>query len=589
MLAFLMTVLLALPLICTTALASEGTGLKFTVNQKEEGYTYYLYQMFTGDVTVNPDYVEGTSSPDDKYIISNIKWGKSVPQATQEAMYGFYQLTGENRNAASFAEEMTKRASAGGNVFHDMMVEMARLNKVNGQSLEQGTLMAYDATAKNYSVSGLEPGYYFVMNTGVPNESASYSDYIIKIAGEDVTTEPKSSTVTAVKKVDDINQSTASIRTSNLDSSDANIGTVINYTLTSNLPGNFDAYKKAGAKPFRLVFEDDMSKGLTWYKEGSQADGYATIQFGVDGAEIPVNFAKVANGTKVTIDGKETELNSDYGVDGQLWKLDIADLLTFAENNAVDRSSLTANTIITIKYRAILNNNVVTTNSGNPNKYRVVFEANPNSPSESLSATEKDMNIVFTYKVTFNKIDEDNHALKGADFKLEKFVANSSGGTTLSLGGADVKGNWTDVTNLNTDTGFNPIKTASGDDSNNPTSFTFTGLDDGHYRLTETTVPVGYNKVKDLEFDITATHANDPEPRLTALNGTFTNWTDANNKDIELTASIPSASLTANIQNKRGIVLPASGGMGTTVLYVGGAVLVVGSVVALVIKRRVQE
>jgi len=586
MLAFLMAALLALPLICTTAFAEGEETFTFTVNEETEGFTYVLYQMFTGDVTDNPGYEEDTSDPNEKYIISNIKWGNAVPESTQAAMYDFYELEGKDRTASAFAERMAEKAADGENVFHDMMVEMARLQKTNGASLENGKTMEYSEEDENYSVSGLAPGYYLVRNTGVPNESYAYSDYIIKILGEDVEADPKASEVTAVKKVDDINQSTASIRTTNLDSSDANIGTIINYTLTSNLPGNFEAYKQEDAKAFRLIFEDDMSRGLTWYKDTGQEDGYATIQFGT-GTEIPVNFVVVPADRTAVIDGETKPIESEWKNDGgKLWMLDIENLVKWAKDNGVEED-IVANAPITIRYRAILNTYAVTTNSGNPNKYRVIFDANPNTPEEKMSATEKDTNIVFTYKTIFNKVDEYGDALPGADFRLEKFVVNASGSTTITIDDKNYTGNWVDVTALNSDTGVNPYRTINNtaDDS---TEFTFTGLHDGHYRLVETTTPEGYNSIDPLEFDIAATHKDGDVPTLESLSGVFTNLTDDNDEPVELTANIPSASLTANIQNKQGIVLPASGGMGTTMLHVIGALLVTGSVVALVVKRRAQ-
>ena len=48
-------------------------------------------------------------------------------------------------------------------------------------------------------------------------------------------------------------------------------------------------------------------------------------------------------------------------------------------------------------------------------------------------------------------------------------------------------------------------------------------------------------------------------------------------------------SSTANVANQAGAVLPSTGGMGTTVFYVLGAVLVVGAGVLLVTKKRMSQ
>ena len=47
--------------------------------------------------------------------------------------------------------------------------------------------------------------------------------------------------------------------------------------------------------------------------------------------------------------------------------------------------------------------------------------------------------------------------------------------------------------------------------------------------------------------------------------------------------------VTATVTNKTGAVLPSTGGMGTTIFYVLGAVLVVGAGVLLVTKKRMSQ
>ena len=85
----------------------------------------------------------------------------------------------------------------------------------------------------------------------------------------------------------------------------------------------------------------------------------------------------------------------------------------------------------------------------------------------------------------------------------------------------------------------------------------FTGLANGTYTLVEKTVPAGYNKAADQNFTV-AEH----------------DYTATNLKQ------------TAKAINTAGSVLPSTGGIGTTIFYIIGAILVIGAGVVLLTRRR---
>ena len=178
----------------------------------------------------------------------------------------------------------------------------------------------------------------------------------------------------------------------------------------------------------------------------------------------------------------------------------------------------------------------------------------------NLTTTPDDTNIVFTYKTVFNKVDSSKNKVEGADFKLEK----------------KVNGEWVDVTNLGS--GENkPTKTLTGGNV-----FTFSGLDDGDYKLTETVTPATYNTIEPIEFTITADHQIESDnPALTSLTGT-------DGHEFTMTSDVTAGSLTADVINEKGSTLPSTGGMGTTLFYVLGAVLVLGAGVVLISRRRME-
>ncbi len=112
---------------------------------------------------------------------------------------------------------------------------------------------------------------------------------------------------------------------------------------------------------------------------------------------------------------------------------------------------------------------------------------------------------------------------------------------------------------------------ANGGDSKN--TFNVKGLAEGWYRLTETKTPDGYNTMAALEIQIVP-NTND-KGELT--DGCTYNYGEVIKSDV------------VKVVNNKGTTLPSTGGMGTTILYIVGAVLVIGAGVVLFTKRRMSN
>ena len=396
---------------------------------------------------------------------------------------------------------------------------------------------ANTVTDGKYVISGLAAGYYLVKDQdgSLTGDNDSYTEYIIQVVGN-VTATPKSDVPEVQKKVKDINDSTDTTKTDWQDSADYDIGDSIPFQLKATLADNVSSYTT-----YKVVFHDTLSKGLTYN-----------------------------NDAKVYIDGTETNgftVTATVNADG----------ITTLTVSCDDVKALGAgnSSVITVEYTAKLNENAVLGSAGNPNEVYLEYSNNPNKSengNNETGETPKDVVIVFTYKTIINKVDSENAPLTGAAFKLEKLIKGKDGAA----------GTWTTAKEFTVD--------------ETTTSFTFSGLDDGQYKLTETKTPAGYNTIDPIYFVIEATHDETADaPTLKTLNAYLT---DANgNKQTEMkdgesvnidlgTVDLTAGSITTTVVNKSGSELPSTGGIGTTIFYVLGSILVIGAAVLLVTKKR---
>ena len=215
--------------------------------------------------------------------------------------------------------------------------------------------------------------------------------------------------------------------------------------------------------------------------------------------------------------------------------------------------TLKANNQIVISYTATLNEKAVIAGEGNPNTSKVSYGDSSNTKYTPDSRTKTYTWDVDVFKYTMN--GETEKALADAKFTLSK---NSDGSNPIALvsEGNNVyrvakTGETGTVTEITTD--------ATG-------KFTIKGLDADTYYLTETAAPAGYNKLAG------------PVTIVIGENGVVNGTTEA-----------PQGVDEVKVLNQSGTELPSTGGIGTTIFYIVGAVLVLGASVLLVTKRRMNN
>ena len=378
-------------------------------------------------------------------------------------------------------------------------------------------------------------GYYLIKDKdGSVSENDSYTLYIVKVVGN-VTIAPKSDVPEFEKKVQDINDSTDTVSDWQ-DTADHDIGDEVNFLLKGTVADNYDNYDT-----YKFIFHDQESAGLTFQS--------SSVVVKVDGTVIDSSYYSVV--TSELSDGCTFEIRFD-----DLKKIE------GAEGNKL----VHAGSVITVEYQSELNENAVIGSAGNPNTAHLEFSNNPNDEQGGETGTTPDDTvIVFTFKTIINKVkpvegeESKTEPLAGAAFKLEKLIKGKEGAEDT----------------------WKLIKEFTADETT--TTFEFSGLDDGQYRLTETKTPDGYNTMSPnpFEFMITATHV-DETLQLIDLNGNVI----TGEVELSFNGDPSDGSLSADVINQKGSTLPETGGMGTTIFYVLGAILVLGAGVLLIARRR---
>ena len=514
----------ACALVATLALAVPAfaaDGHTITITSETGGHTFVAYQIFGGNYDNTVD-----STP----TLSNVEWGTGVNDDVLEAIQQDQAIGGyfnSCKNAADVAKELENATdNTGAKVFQTdsdaidafAAIVAKHVNKDGGVRSALTPNSTY-----TYTISGLGDGYYIIIEDDLGEDSTAanaYSKFMIQLLG-DVTVEAKADVPTITKQVTDVNDSTGVSTVG--DSADYDFGDVVPFTITATVAENYDDYAA-----YKFVIHDTLAAGL-------QLES-ASIEVSVDDTQVASGYEVV---TENLSDGCTLEVR-------------------FADLKKITDVDVKAGSVIKIKYNAKLLDEATVGGAGNSNTATLEYSNDPRDVTGGKTAkTVSDTVTVFTYQVIINKVDEKQSALDGAAFKLEKKIKGTNG----------AEDTWSLVEEI-----------AAADDR---TEFTFDGLDDGAYRLTETTTPAGYNTMDPVEFTIAAEHEiGATGSQITALTGSATD------NALKFASDVSAGSLTASVVNLRGATLPSTGGMGRTAIIAAGAVLAVVAGVGLVAKFR---
>lgn len=377
--------------------------------------------------------------------------------------------------------------------------------------------------------------------------------------------------------------------------------------------GNYLSYVKDGeadnkksaiitVKNERPDVEKTVKENTKWQKDADTAankDIEYRVKVSVPGNIAKLNTFKITDTPmNITDDVNTVELYSDEACTNKITDLVkdtdytitknsngfILDFINKDTNKVTNAFATYANRNIYVYYKAKLTGNAVTTVAGNPNTVKLDYSNGiypksnetdkPNPGKEQDHAYIEDKAVVYTFKFTIKKTDKDNNELKGANFALYKCDNAGLTSETKIKKGTKVK-EWTDE---------------------NISTFEADKLEAGYYYVIETKAPEGYNlltkpvEIKELNVKYTTTWTDNKEftkgeddvwhlVKHEKTSATFKYDKDASNTGLDFTG-------VQTIVNKKGFVLPVTGGMGTIAITALGVALAFAGVLIIGASRK---
>ena len=435
---------------------------------------------------------------------------------------------------------------------------------------------ASGATA-DVSVTGLDLGYYLMIPVDATDEKEN-----------PLTTGTIASLTSTIPSADIYVKATKpSIeKTDNVVSAD--VGQTVTYTVTGKMPNT------SGTTSYTYKISDTMTAGLTFNKD---------VVVKIDGVTNPIT----------------SQCTIDYTTDTQGFTCTIPVAELQGENGA------NIGKTITLTYTAVVNDSAVERDEDH-NTVKLIYGRDPDHLEESTPVSEE----VYTAKIEIYKYTGDltdaqyaaqsayadateaeaagYSVYSGADASADKYwVKAGSAGTplanaqfalmdstgkyykyTAASGETPAKVEWVEVTGAPTSGTANvtdaqaaalaaattiTTKTTTADGA-----ATFPGIKDGTYYLVEFAAPDGYNRLA--------------TPQAVVVAGTDADATNENKTEnkADATGEFDKANnAKANVLNQTGATLPSTGGIGTTIFYVVGSIMVVAAGVLLITKKRMSR
>lgn len=589
----------------------SASAVTITVKETEANHTFKAYQIFNGTV-------------DDKGTVSGITWGEGFTDVNNTIYTDLadtkIQVDGKKifdnvSSPAEVADALSKLTSGEKDAYGDM----DKVASVFQEHIDTTKAVTFTQNTSAYESEDAKDGYYLIVDE-VPTEGSvtSVSKYLMNVFSGNVTNNTintKRDQPQVMKKIkentkaDELNpefKNKATGDTGYNDTADYCIGDSVPFKLYGSLPSTLDNYQNG----YKYVFHDSLDTEFN-------APTAVTVKVGkyyVKATEDKTGYQFVKNAQHDTgnhtfdivfEDIKSVKLYDDAG-----YTQEAADVKVSKDD------------VVTVSYDAVLNANAKIGRPGQKNDVYLEYANDSNwngKGTPTTSETPHDNVIAFTYELDLTKVDgaDESKTLAGASFVLERTVGSQKQYAVLDEDNKIT--DWLTATDTVTvDTTKGTIATSDnawisvyGKTPATPTisttgadgTFSYIGLDDGTYVVREVKAPTGY-KIADggqeFTFVVSADTTNGQNGEGVDAEGTalkslklYKDSIDAANNNLLDTAldndSDMVGKVDTTITNTSSSTLPSTGGIGTTMFYVGGGVLVAGAGVILITKKRAKK
>lgn len=590
----------------------SASAATITVTETEANHIFKAYQIFNGKV-------------DDKGAVSGITWGEGF--TGENTIYDDLKATnikvGETEifanvsSPAEVADALSKLTGGSANTYGDMDKVASVFQKHIDTTKAVSLTRKVDETG--YAVENAKDGYYLIIDEVSGTEQGtvtSVSKYLMNVFGENIlenTIAPKRDHPQVMKKIKEntkyeIAPTFKNVTTADTgynDTADYCIGDSVPFKVYGSLPSTLDNYQNG----YKYVFHDSLDTqfnaptavtvkvGNHYVKavtDATDKTGYQFVTSPTDSHTFDIAFTDIKS-VKLYTDPECTQEATDVKV--------------------------APTDVVTVSYDAVLN---ATANIGRPGQKNDVYleyanDSNWNGEgTPTTSETPHDNVIAFTYELDLTKVDgaDEHKTLAGASFVLERTVEGktqyavldehkkitdwltTTGTVTVDTtnGTVATDGTWASVY------GKSPVATTPTISTTETAgTFSYIGLDDGTYVVREVKAPTGYKIAAEgqaFTFVVSADTTNGQDGTGVDAQGSALKTLNLYKDSIAEGNLLNTAADDANdmvgkvdttITNTSSSSLPSTGGIGTTMFYVGGGVLVAGAGVLLITKKRAKK